>query len=257
MKKLFILTALLFAVSSLKAAQHSDLDSLKQKLQLIAYDSLKAPVYTEIANEYLKYDTITNRGMRLRYQNEAINYSMMALHLYSRYDDTLGLRTSFEALSKVYTSQRKFAQAKWFILQSNSISRLRNDTTNIISSLVKLANIKMLIKDYKLAMRDLNEALGMSIKIRTPQMEALVQKNYGFLYNRMKDYEKGTIAMKRADDILDSIKKDEEAKLTALQVAPDTSGSKKVKPVTKKKLLASSTKKAVRKAPVKKLVASL
>lgn len=89
-------------------------------------------------------------------------------------------------------------------------------------------------------------------------MEAVVQKNYGFLYNRMRDFTKGDIALKRADAILDSINKDEEAKLMAIETAKqDTTNIKKVDSLPKKKVFVSVVKKPVKKAPSKKIVASL
>ena len=216
MTKFFSL-ALLFMLAAIKLqAATGDPDSLKQKLQ-ITPDSLKGPVYTAIANVYLKYDTIPNRDVKRYYQTEALNYTMLALHHYSRYNDSVGLRVSFDALAKVYASQRKFSQAKWFNLQSAGISRIKNDVPNLVASLIKLSSIKMELSDYKLAMRDLNEALTLSVKNKLPEMEAQVQKNYGFLYNRMDSPEKGAIAFKRADDILDSIKAQEDSVMLAIQ----------------------------------------
>lgn len=199
MKKIFLLSVLFLALKL--SASANDLDSLKQKLQFINNDSLKAPVYTAIADEYLQYDTISSRRTKYYYQSEALNYTMMALHLYSRYGDSVGLRVSFDALAKVYYSQRKYSQAKWFNLQSAGISRIKKDIPNLITSLIKLSTIKMEIKDYRLAMRDLNEALSLSVNNKIPQMEVMVQRNYGYLYNRMNDPEKGAIALKRADEL--------------------------------------------------------
>ncbi len=53
-------------------------------------------------------------------------------------------------------------------------------------SLIKLAAIKMDIKDYSLAMGDLNEALKLSVDNHDPRTESKVQLNYALLYNRMK-----------------------------------------------------------------------
>jgi tetratricopeptide (TPR) repeat protein len=259
MKKFLILTLFILAGIKLSAAA-SDLDSLKQKLQLITNDSLKAPLYSEIADVYLKYDTIANKRRRLYYQTEALNYTMLALHLYSRYSDSTGLRLSFDNLAKVYYSQKKFSQAKWFILQSNNISRIKNDIPNIIASLVRLSVVKMEIKDYKLAMRDLNEALSLSIANKMPEMEANVQKNYGFLYNRMDNPAKGAVALKRADVILDSIKKQEAATMLAIKkFATDTISNKTIDSAVKKKAVIVVKKPAAKpkKATPKKIVASL
>jgi tetratricopeptide (TPR) repeat protein len=132
------------------------------------------------------------------------------------------LRISFDNLAKVYHAQRKYTQAKWFILQSNTLSRDKKDSLNIIASLIELASIKSAINDYSLAMRDLNEALNISSKNHYPQQESEVQLNYALLYNNMKNYVKAATALKRHQTIDDSIKRDEEAKLIAKQNTKDS-----------------------------------
>lgn len=251
MKRLITLTLFLLAGFSSMAA-NTELDSLKQKLQTITVDSLKGNVYQQIAEEYLKYDTIKHRGVKLYYQSEALNYTMLALHNYSYYTDTLGMRTCFNYLAKVYSSQGKYSQAKWFMLQSNKISRDRQDVPNIITSLVDLSMIKMSNNDYKLAMRDLNEALTLSTKSSSPELEALVQKNYAFLYNRMKDYEKGDLAAKRAEELYEKIKMDGETTATVIKPAPESAKAKKAALAAKKKSL-MATKKMIKASNAKRL----
>lgn len=183
------------------------LDSLKQQVDFTANDTAKSILYSQIADEYLKYDAISDRKTKQLYQNQALTYTYLALHLYSHLSDTIGLRNCFNNLSRVYRSQRKYPQAKWFILQSNTLSRAKNDVPNILASLIVLANIKMDIKDYTLAMRDLNEALQLSAANHYPKVEANVQESYALLYSHLKEYNKETIALKRRDFIIDSINK--------------------------------------------------
>ncbi|TSD66500.1 hypothetical protein FFF34_003590 [Inquilinus sp. KBS0705] len=249
MKKLITLISLFIAVANL-SAKAGDLDSLKTKLQLTTNDTLKGNIYKQIAAEYLKYDTIKHRGVKLYYQGEALNYSLLALKNFSYYEDTLGMRTCFDYLAKVYQSQKKYSQAKWFLLQSNKISRGYKDNFNVITSLVRLASVKMDNKDYKLAMRDLNEALILSTKNKLPKLEALVQQNFAFLYNRMNDPENGALASKRSAEIYENIKKDEELKLMAAQNPQDSAQIKKVDSVVKKKVYA---KKSIKTNSAKKL----
>lgn len=206
------------------------ISSLKNQLDTLSNDSLKSGIYAQLAAEYLKYDTIGSRKTKLRFQNEALNYSYLALHLYSRYDDSVGMRNCFDNLARVYHSQKKYPQAKWFILQSNTLSRALNDVPNITASLVKLASIKMDIKDYSLAMRDLNEALQLSVTHQDPRAESIVQYNYAMLYNRMKNYSKGTIAFNRHLFIDDSIRKSE-AMIAARNAATDSVEVKKKMPL--------------------------
>lgn len=215
-------------LDSLKSPQYAHLmDSLKGQLKLMSLDSLKqqaktnryelltGPIYSQIALKYLDYDTISNKKRRLSYQNEALNYTMRALHRYSLYNDTAGLRGCFDNLAKVYFAQKKYPQAKWFILQSNMLSRLKKDTANIITSLLTLSAIKSDIQDYSLAMRDLNEALQLSVTTRNKKIELDVLKNFALLYSRTKNYPKEALVLKKRDSLEDSIRKDEEARLLA------------------------------------------
>lgn len=230
---LLVLSLLSFSAFSINRDsidQHSPvtgIDSLQQQLKQAANDSLKTTIYTQMAAKYLVYDTISNNKTKLYYQEQALTYTLLALHGYSRYNDTAGLRNCFNNLSRVYRSQKKYSQAKWFILQSNTIARAQNDVPNIISSLNELAGIKMEIKDYSLAMRDLNEALKLSALHHYAKAESAVQLNYALLYNRMKDYTRGAIALKRHAYIDDSIRRAELAQLTAKLNVQDSVQSKK------------------------------
>lgn len=202
-----ITTILLLGTSRLLAA---DIDTLAIKTDL-----LKAPIYAQMANGYLKYDTISDGVKRASYQDKALKYTYLALHYYSKNNDTLGLRNCFDNLATVYTAQKKYSQAKWFVLQSNELSRAKKDVPNIISSLIALAYIKTDIKDYNLAMRDLNEALQLSVANHMPVKESAVQQAYFILYNNVQNYPKAAIALKRHNDIEDSIRRSDEAKLVA------------------------------------------
>jgi hypothetical protein len=191
-------------------------DSVKTARQLqMRSDSSKAAEYAQKAGEYLHYDTISNKKEKLAAENEAIAYTLKAIHYYSRCDDTTGLRTSFDILAKVYRSEKKYVQAKWFILQSNTLSRVKNDVPNIITSLLLLASIKTDIKDYNLAMGDLNEAMRLADSSHEPKTAAMVQLGYVMLYNNMKNYSKADIALKRYNFINDSIQHGTDAKLAA------------------------------------------
>ena len=191
------------------------IDSLKKELAKVDADSLKASLYSKIAAQYLKYDSAATKKDRHTFQNEAISNTLSAIHHYSKYDDSVGLRNSFDVLAKVYHAQHKYIQAKWFSIQSNSISRAINDNPGIIASLLELASVKADIKDYKLAVRDLNEALVISSKNHLPKQEADVQLHYAMFYNVINNTEKAATAMKRYAAINDSIKRDNEARTLA------------------------------------------
>jgi len=241
MKILITICGLLLLSFAKVSAEVVHVDTLKHQLATTS-DSLKGNLYSRIAAEYLRYDTIANKETKLAYQNEAIENTLKAVHYYSKYDDTLGLRASFNNLALVYRDQRKYSQAKWFILQSNSISRIKNDVPNIISSLLLLAAVKTDIKDYSLAMQDLNEAL--SLAGNNAKTQGTVQLGYVLLYNNMKDYPKADIALKRYNFINDSIRRGEEIKITTVA---DSAQKKKKLFLTSNKRLSNtnSSKKTI------------
>ena len=252
MKKLILSLFVLLTLCQL-SARADTLDSLKQKLQ-ITKDSLKGPVYVAIANQYLiKNDSISSRRLKFLNQLEALNYTMLALHNYSNIEDTLGLRTCYNNLSKIYRLQRKYIQAKWFILQSNSISRSRNDVPNIIASLIELSAIKGDMEDYKWAMGDLNEALKLSVKSKKPQNEMAVQLGYAALYRQMKEFTKASLAIQRHQEIDDSIHKAQIDSMARLAARDSIQLRKKDSIIVKKKVYISKSKKTSRPNSAKRI----
>jgi len=221
-----------------RVLQINDLDSLKLELKTVTIDTIRALLYSRIAQKYMDYDTLSDANKRSRYQNAALNYTLLAIHQYSLYDDSVGLRDSYANLSKVYYAQRKYTEAKWFILQANTLSRARNDTPNVISSLLTLAAIKSEIQDYNLAMGDLNEAMQLSENSHMPKTELEILKSYALLYSNMQDYPKEEMVLKKRNALQDSINKAEQA-----QLARAAALKKKQDALNKKKQYLASLKK--------------
>jgi len=223
MKNLLLLISLFSFSATLKAsANDTFVDSLKHKISICANDTVRAALFTQLASHYMRYDTIANARQKQIYQENALGYTLEAIHQYSRYSDTLGLRNSYDVLTKIYHDEKKYTQAKWFILQSNSLSRAKNDLPNIITSLIELASIKTDIKDYSLAMRDLNEATIIATKNHYAKQLSAVQLGYAQMYSHMGNFTKANLALKKHVDMDDSIRKDEEARQLALTANRDS-----------------------------------
>ncbi len=180
MKKLFLLAA--YSIFFITAVKATPIDSLKQKLQLTTDDAEKAVIYSQMAECYLSNINSTNAYTKRISQENAVNVTMQAMRLYYKHNDTTGLVSSYRNLAKGYRSQRKFAQAKWFILQANTLSRQQKSTPNIINTLVDLADIKMDINDYNLAKRDLKEAHLLAVKNSMTEHDSLVKTAFSRLY---------------------------------------------------------------------------
>ncbi|MBS1524156.1 MAG: hypothetical protein JST19_00820 [Bacteroidetes bacterium] len=88
---------------------------------------------------------------------------------------------NFSDLAHVYIQMHRLSEAKWYLLQSNAISRDENDDKHTIANLISLAHVKTWIGDKVSAHADLCEALDLA-KARSMQPEiAEVEKNMSML----------------------------------------------------------------------------
>ena len=209
---LFIITVNAFALSG-------PIDSLKQKLYTAPNDTVKAKIYTQLATRYMHYEAIQDKRLKNSYQDTAINYTLSAIHQYSRIEDSTGLRISYDHLAKIYHDQKKFTQAKWFILQANTLAREQNDVPNIIASLLTLADIKMDIHDYDLAKGDLKEALALSAQNCFSKQQSAVIYSFATLYNKTHNKAQAEAFLKRYAFMKDSMQRDSQMRqMTKVQV---------------------------------------
>lgn len=217
MKKLLLIISIIFTTSQLFAsAKASDsISFIQPKINAGASDTVKAKIYTDLAEHYMNYGAIQDQRIKTAYQENVLKYTLSALHHYYRMDDSTNMRACYDRLSKVYRDQKKFSQAKWFILQSNTMARAQNDQLNIVASLITLAGIKMDIKDYDLAVGDLKEALSLSSVNRYSNEQSNVMLAYARLYNSTHKPARADAALKRYAYMKDSMKRDSQLKQMA------------------------------------------
>jgi len=65
---------------------------------------------------------------------------------------------NFSQLAEMFMKQNRFSEAKWYLLQSNKISREQNDDGHTIANLMDLAMVKANLGDLQQAQQDLDEA---------------------------------------------------------------------------------------------------
>lgn len=70
----------------------------------------------------------------------------------------------FTTLAHLYMEQNRYSEAKWYLLQSNAISREQSDDRHTIANLIDLAIIKSGIGDYDLSLLDLAEAHEIAVQ---------------------------------------------------------------------------------------------
>lgn len=224
MKILLCFINLFFLVSGSLLAQNTVKESLT-RAEFIRSQTVKADTLNEIA---LKLATPGASSADL---NEAIRYIMQGLHVYSKFRDSTGLRETFDHLAMVYHLQKKYVQAKWFYIQSNSLSRDMKDTINIIHSLVNLSSVKTDIKDYPMAQRDLTEALSLAKNKAGIELQIDVDNNYARFYTKKGELKRAEAFVTRVGFLKDSVSK---AKLLALRQQQDQQQMEKQQIVAQK-----------------------
>ena len=75
-----------------------------------------------------------------------------------RYREYTTASTDFNTLANLYMVAKRFSEAKWFLLQSNAISKRENNDKLTITNLLDLATIKAAMGELALARTDLKEA---------------------------------------------------------------------------------------------------
>ena len=88
----------------------------------------------------------------------AIYFAIQKAQHSMRYHMNTDASYNFSDLAHLYLLQNKFSEAKWYLLQSNNISRQQKDNQHTIANLIDLAMIKANSGEFILAQQDLAEA---------------------------------------------------------------------------------------------------
>lgn len=111
----------------------------------------------------------------------------------------------FDVLGKIYQSQKKYSQSKWFFIQANTQARALDDVDGIITSLINLGKVKVAIGDYKLAKRDFNEAKALASDRDNLFLMANVNEAFALLYKKTGNYSGSEDARMISEKLRDSL----------------------------------------------------
>jgi len=88
---------------------------------------------------------------------------------------------NFSDLAQMYMKQNRLAEAKWFLLQSITISRQQNDDRHTIANLLDLASVKADYGDYEQSKKDLAEARQLAVNKGLSYDLGLIDKKARYL----------------------------------------------------------------------------
>lgn len=112
---------------------------------------------------------------------------------------------NFSDLAKLYIQQKRLSEAKWYLLQSTTLSRRQNDDRHTIANLLDLALVKADMGDITLAQQDLAEACDIATAHNWNDNVAAIEKEVKFIQQNKTASTK--VALRYADDAMIVTKK--------------------------------------------------
>lgn len=205
-----------------------NIDSLQKKQDSIQHICAQGDLYTNIADSLIQYSQPKTRVISIADAAKAGDYVVKAIQINKMFNDTIAVRNNFDRLGHAFIMQNKFAEAKWYFLQSNYISRNRHDVPRIISGLLQLADVKTLIKDYALAEKDLHEAIVLTKYSYNVPTQIEAERKLAALYDRMGKLQDAKSTVAHYTLLVANLKKAKAQQMLALQKAK----AKKPSPTT-------------------------
>lgn len=128
-----------------------------------------------------------------------------ALPFFSSTGYKAGRIDAFDVLGKIYHSQKRNSEAKWFFIQANTQARALNDIEGTITSLINLSKVKIDIGDFSLAKRDLKEAQSLAKRRGNLFLLSNVKEAYATLYKKIGNQSGSESAAEYSAELKDSL----------------------------------------------------
>lgn len=115
--------------------------------------------------------------------------------IYYKLNDKVGAIKCYDQLAFLYQKQKRFAEAKWFYIQSNILARKIDYPLGIVNSLISLSHVKLSIGDWQLALNDIKEAEAISEKNQYKIQLIEIKKELNELYTRIGNSNEANLAL--------------------------------------------------------------
>ncbi len=154
------------------------------------------------SNIYINLGNVSEDSKRL---NEAATYYQKAESLAKEVKDSINVAVADRCMSNVFLQQGRVQEAEQLAYQAYKYLRLRNDR-NYTQTLILLGKVHGAIGNYHKSADYLQEAYLNSIKNSTPFLTRDAYEELAKTYQKLKDYDKSIICLRRAAEINDSLK---------------------------------------------------
>lgn len=156
----------------------------------------KAEAYINIASM---------KGMQQKYNEAETDIIRKALPLFSSVGNKRGRMLCFTTLSELYITQKRYSEAKWYLLQADALTDFLKDKEAKVANLIKLAEVKNAIGDYDLALDDYRFAEQLASENNYTDKLAEIKGEIGETYWKMGNYTAANNALKEYTLLRDTL----------------------------------------------------
>lgn len=121
--------------------------------------------------------------------------------LFRRARDEVGRATAYRTLADIYTLQRRYPEAQWFLVQAKSIVDKEGLSELLPEIIFNLAETKKHSGNPRVAIEEYKVADDLARKDNMIGMQLAIQDALGNLYHQAGDYEGAALALNRYDTL--------------------------------------------------------
>lgn len=118
---------------------------------------------------------------------------------FRRIKDEAGCASAYRTLADVYTLQRRYPEAQWFLVQAKTIVDREGIADQLPEIIFNLAETKRNGGNLLVAIEDYRVADGLARKDHMMGMQLAIQDALGNLYHQAGDYDEASLALNRYD----------------------------------------------------------
>lgn len=158
---------------------------------------------TQKAEAYINIASM--KGLQQKYAEAENDIIRKALPLFSSVGNKHGRMLCFTTLGELYSIQKRYSEAKWYLLQADALTDLLNEKQAKVANLLKLAEVKNAIGDHDLALDDYKLAEQLASENNYTDQLAEIKGEIGETYWKMGNYTAANNALKEYTRLRDNI----------------------------------------------------
>ncbi|WP_374166106.1 tetratricopeptide repeat protein [Arcticibacter sp. MXS-1] len=130
-----------------------------------------------------------------------------ALPMFTRTGNKPGRLRSFQQLAKIYYTQKRYSEAKWFYVQGHALATRLDNREALVSCLIHLAEVKNALGEPEMAIDDYRKAEVLAVQNNMPVKLIEIKAELGEVYSQLGNYPAAGSALDEYSRLRESLMK--------------------------------------------------